>query len=348
MLQPAAWGAVAIVILCLHPQQGRGTARRRRLSFKLALGAAVFQICLTFSAGLAAGFGRNPGSFTPVVMLVNLVLLAANLLGMELSRNWLVNRAGRRSGTWWLAGVALLYTFLPLPLNQLPGPHDGFGVLAKFCAASFLPAFTESLTASFLAAWGGAPATLAYRSLPAFVDWFCPVLPDTDWTFKALTGTLAPALGLAVATDFLAAKRQPARRRRRGGTVGWVILSAGLLVTVWFTLGLFPVRPIVIRGGSMRPVFAEGDVVVVTGIDPRHLKAGQIIAYRNRGGPETVVHRVCAVRREGEEILFTTKGDAAGRSDPAPVHPEQVVGKVVLVIPKAGWVALLAKRLSGW
>ena len=41
--------------------------------------------------------------------------------------------------------------------------------------------------------------------------------------------------------------------------------------------------------------------------------------------------------------MFYTKGDNNSAVDFEPVHPEQVKGKIIKVIPKVGWPTLLIK-----
>ena len=55
------------------------------------------------------------------------------------------------------------------------------------------------------------------------------------------------------------------------------------------------------------------------------------------------MHRVVEIKHEGNTKLFVTKGDANKDIDPEPVHPSQITGKVVFVIPKVGWVGIIIR-----
>lgn len=92
-----------------------------------------------------------------------------------------------------------------------------------------------------------------------------------------------------------------------------------------------------IRGG-----FTRGDLVIIKGVNSvSEISVGDVlIIKRNHEIPLT--HRVLAVWEENGKIRFTTKGDYNGYllGDDAVVYPEQVVGKVVFVIPKLGNISL--------
>ena len=103
---------------------------------------------------------------------------------------------------------------------------------------------------------------------------------------------------------------------RIGGTVAVVVAVLGLV-----GLGLAPrlgfYRPLTVLSGSMRPVFAPGDVVVVTPERLRDVRAGQIITYAIPISNHHVeTHRVVRVLRGGEHPVVITKGDANTAADP--------------------------------
>jgi len=53
-----------------------------------------------------------------------------------------------------------------------------------------------------------------------------------------------------------------------------------------------------------------------------------------------VIHRVIEIRETEGSKFFITKGDANDNPDIAPVSPEQVKGRVMLNVPRLGWVTL--------
>ena len=84
-----------------------------------------------------------------------------------------------------------------------------------------------------------------------------------------------------------------------------------------------------------------GDVVVVK--DTGDYETGDVVTYLPIGETVTVTHRI--VRTEGNR--YYTKGDANLSEDPEPVYFKQIVGEVVLTIPKVGIFIEWLKTPSG-
>lgn len=111
---------------------------------------------------------------------------------------------------------------------------------------------------------------------------------------------------------------------------------------------------VVVTSGSMLPDIEVGDLLVVKGMDPSEIVAGDhearngsIIIYDTHGiwnSPidEPVVHRVINVSySEAEQkYYFITQGDNNSYPDPAPVPDDHVLGVVIHQIPKVGKVKI--------
>ncbi|MEE8167721.1 MAG: signal peptidase I [Candidatus Hydrothermarchaeales archaeon] len=130
-----------------------------------------------------------------------------------------------------------------------------------------------------------------------------------------------------------------------------------------------PVMAVV--SNSMEPTFSRGDLVVIKGAAHDDIWVGDVIVYDNpcRGIP--VVHRVIDIKEapvpesyrcpngvvlsseNGIPVVFYTKGDNMRTnhlSDQAsgiapPIKPNWVRGRVILIIPKLGWLRVLLTEL---
>ena len=80
--------------------------------------------------------------------------------------------------------------------------------------------------------------------------------------------------------------------------------------------------------GSMAPLIAAGDEVVVERASADRLRRGDIVLYTVDGAFHT--HRLLARRRRGNATLLVTKGDATLNPD-QPWREEQLWGKVVAI-----------------
>lgn len=345
VLQPVLWGLLAWAILTLPGYRPAGRFRIRTTIIRLGLMTGVFQIALYVIGGLFSSFGRNPSSLTPTGILVNLVFVGSMLAGMELSRAWLVNRLGRKHVFLAVALVALLYTVLSLPLARLMGIRPQMESVT-YVNSTLLPTLAESMMATFLALLGGPLASIAYRGVLQAFWWFCPVLPNLAWVFKGLIGVAVPVVGLVVANTLRVShsRSRKARRESEGSLAGWIVTTIVAVAIIWFAVGLFPLQPTTIISGSMRPTLDAGDLVIVAKGPTDAIRAGDIIQYREAEGTSTV-HRVVEVRGTGADTVFITQGDANSKPDPNAVLAANVVGKVVLNIPKVGWAAIAIKGL---
>ncbi len=107
-----------------------------------------------------------------------------------------------------------------------------------------------------------------------------------------------------------------------------------------FTVFGHPVMTVL--SGSMSPVIRTGDLIVddpVTAAQAGHLRAGQIVSFREAPGSTTVItHRIIAVQDRGGQVAYVTKGDANNAPD-SPARPAaDVAGVFSHDIPRGGYL----------
>lgn len=104
-------------------------------------------------------------------------------------------------------------------------------------------------------------------------------------------------------------------------------------------------KALVVLSGSMTPIMLAGDMIVVESVNPNELAAGDVIAFRDPGGRDTfVTHRIIKIEEKGEKRIFRTKGDANEEEDSFKVPDSDVVGKLIFVIPFAGYLPEASKN----
>jgi len=343
-----------IALTTLYAAGGLGKIRlwtNNRIT-QMALLAAVFQIFILIDAGLISKFGKSPLSFAPTGIAINFILVSSTLLGMELSRAYLTKNLNRKNPTLTIAAVTLLYTFANVSILALINFKDPL-TYSKFIGTGFLPILTENLLATYLALISGPLASLAYRAPLQAFQWFSPILPDLPWGYESLIGVMIPTIGFIAITMATTQKdlrkagiltrTRPTRRPRKSQTSmkGWMAISIFLVLTVWTSTGLLGFYPTIIASGSMRPTMDVGDIAIVISADPSKIQIGDIIQYWQEG--EMNLHRVHDIHQTEGSTLFVTKGDANPIPDSDPVLPAQIKGKLVLTIPKIGWISIYTK-----
>lgn len=88
----------------------------------------------------------------------------------------------------------------------------------------------------------------------------------------------------------------------------------------------------VVITGSMSNTINKGDLIIVKRTND--YKLGDIVTYIASNG-EVITHRLINYEDEAK-TMFIAKGDANPSSDIMPVKADQIVGEVVLTIPKVG------------
>jgi signal peptidase len=344
VIPPVLWLLLALVVRVSPGYRTAGKLGAKTAIIQLSLMIGFFQVILYVIGGLFSKFGNSPYSFTPLGIAQNLFLVVAMLVGMEMSRAWLINHLGRSRTLLALAFVTLFYTVASIPLSQVAMIRPNVESIS-FLNSTLIPSLAENMLASMLALQAGPLAAIAYRGLLQGFWWFSPILPDLPWVFKGLLGTAAPIVGLAVVQSLYPLRfgRDRVKKTNAGSPTSWIITTVFCVVIIWFAVGLFPFHPSVVLSGSMRPIMDAGDVVMVAKIPTDTLEVGDIIQFR-APGDITIMHRLIEIQEEGDVKLFITKGDDNDSPDSDPVIPENVVGKVVFTVPKVGWMAIVIKN----
>jgi len=93
----------------------------------------------------------------------------------------------------------------------------------------------------------------------------------------------------------------------------------------------------VIKSDSMVPALMPHDLIIVQKGIIDDIQVSDIIAFDSHmQGIGIIAHRAIAVGDDDGQIGIDTKGDNVEQPDPWTVHEEDLIGKVVDVIPKMG------------
>jgi signal peptidase len=109
-------------------------------------------------------------------------------------------------------------------------------------------------------------------------------------------------------------------------------IAAALMPVVGF-------KPLVVRSGSMHPAIETGDIIVDRDVAPDETGVGDIVTFKDpEGSEETYTHRVVEAKPIGNEVAFTTRGDANTGVEEWSVARTDKVGLYVFRVPKLGYV----------
>ena len=127
------------------------------------------------------------------------------------------------------------------------------------------------------------------------------------------------------------------------GAIGVLVVMALYVVTSNYQV-FGGYRSFLIQSGSMEPSIMTGDIIVTKSQNSYILNDVTAFHSENR----IVTHRIIAKEEKPEGVQFSTKGDANRSQDFDTITPSQIIGKVVLVIPKLGYLVAFSKTLPGF
>ena len=342
VIQPSLWLSAGLLAFWL----GRSETQMIPLSSgRWITGTAAmvgcFQVAVFTLAGVVVGFGYSPYGHQLGLLLLNLWFMVTRVLGLEFSRWYLVSVLKRRNDFLGV-GLAWLIIFLvALPVTRLWTTHiDGIDGIFRLVGNVILPTASNNALATYLVMVGGPAASIAYGLVLNAYEWITPILPNLEWTLNAFLGTVVPILGLLFfkeALDWRAVRKGDQEVKEGIWGTGWVLVGVFLVFLLWFNSGLFGVRPTLISGISMEPAINPGDIVITRDITPGEVRLNDIVLFSN--GKVSILHRVVKMEGDGLNPVFTTKGDNVTQPDQS-WNANQLKGKLVVVIPKLGWVSL--------
>lgn len=127
-------------------------------------------------------------------------------------------------------------------------------------------------------------------------------------------------------------------------SVAAILIALFVLLTVVMTksgeapniLGHYVFR---VMTGSMEPAVPTDSLIVVRETELSEIQPDDIISYYSEdpqlnGSVNT--HRVVSVEHQGENYVFTTKGDANALPDQYPANGKNVLGKVIFISHSLG------------
>ena len=103
----------------------------------------------------------------------------------------------------------------------------------------------------------------------------------------------------------------------------------------------------VITSDSMVPTLMPHDLIIVKETNIDQVQVDDIITFDSHMvGIGIIAHRAIAVEDDDGQIGLDTKGDNVEQPDPWTVHEEDLIGKVVDVIPSMGILLIDPVRYS--
>ncbi|MGE5473803.1 MAG: signal peptidase I [Ignavibacteriales bacterium] len=342
LVKPAIWIAIIAAVLKFPKVHPSGKLRLKSMLQCLCMILSGSFILIMMLAGIISGFGKSPYSHTLIGVVTNIIIVFSPLIARELIRDYLVNNPSIKGNLALIIVITLFMTICNLSIDMLTGLKTNLDIV-KYTTEIILPELGNNILSSYLVFLGGPMLSIIYLGIQQIFYWFFPILPNLDWLVKGLVCTLAPIFSLLL-IQFIYKKRMKLiedNETKSENPIGWILTSLLSISIIWFAVGVFPIRPMVIATGSMEPVIYAGDMVLVKRISPKELKIGDIIQYKS--GNIFIFHRIIEAVADKDKLKYRTKGDNNSIYDHELVSQDNIKGKVVYTVPKIGWPILLLK-----
>ena len=149
---------------------------------------------------------------------------------------------------------------------------------------------------------------------------------------------------------------QKEKKKNKGNDLFFIIVLLVVCVCIWGLLkgnapAVFGYRILHVISGSMEPAIETGSYIIIRETESENLQIGDIITFISKepaiyGMYNTHrIYDICKDTYTGE-TLFITKGDAHEDTDGYPVMKDQIVGKLVKVLPFGKSIGKLLTHLS--
>lgn len=343
LVKPCIWFAIIVVVFRFPKVHPTGKLRLNDMFQWICILLSCGVVLIMMLAGIISGFGKSPYNHSLVGVLTNVILIYTPLIGRELIRNYLINNPSVKKNIILIGLITLLMTICNLSADMLTGLKTNLEI-TKYSSETILPELSNNILASYLVFLGGPLLSIIYLGILQGFYWFFPILPNIDWLVKGLICTLSPIFSLMF-MQFIYKRQMKLLdddEIKSENPIGWIVTCIFSISIIWFAIGVFPVKPMVIATGSMEPIIYAGDMVLVKRIPSKELNLGDIVQYKS--GNIYIFHRIIEIVTDKQKTKYRTKGDNNSISDHELVTPDNIKGKVVYTIPKIGWPIILLKE----
>lgn len=346
IIKPLMWFGAGLIVHRLPKVKYRSKAKYKGFLSEWVLILALIHVVFQFFMGFIFGFGKNPYNLTIIRILENYIVFFLALIGQEKVREYLVNNGSKHHYLLRISIVVSIFTFINISMNKIFGLRNILEIL-QFLGEEVLPKLCLNIAAVYLVFLGGAGLSFLYIGIIQGIKYICPVLPNLSWIITAVTGIFVPICSMMF-LHYTYLRQSKGFKRRDKYTVNpisWILTTLASILMLWFFIGVFPVYPAAIATGSMKPAVQPGDMVLVKRLKDGEVKVGDIVEYKK--DDIYIFHRIIQIAEGKNEIMYETKGDNNASADSDLVTIDMIKGKVIRVIPKAGWPALIIRRSKG-
>lgn len=339
IINPLFWITLA-VFLKIAIGKSYQKSRIKKEVIQYILIAVIIYILTYMISGLFITFGNNPYFTTVKGFLINLWMFGTVIISKEYIRYRLINNVYENDKKEIAILVSLIYIIIEIELNKYINTKITLLFALKDICQNLIPLIAKNVLYSYISMKSDWKPASIYELFTKLYLWLSPILPNAPWIMVAIIETTIPTI-LFFYIRYANSKNSEIKSRQEIENVNpknSIPLVVLVILVIWFTIGVFPIKPIAVASGSMEKELYVGDVVIVKKCNANDIVNGDIIQYQMKG--YTVIHRVIEKKQKNGEYYFTTKGDNNPSEDKESVTEDQVLGKVIFKVKYLGYPAI--------
>ncbi len=346
IINPISFILIVIVfkIFILSPYN---TKKYRKDIIQYVLITMLTYVVIYLVSGLFTGYGKNPYSTDFRGIILNLFSIATVFCSIEYIRYKLIRNVYKNDVNLIFTLLVILFSIWDIKLFGLINSDPSMYTIFKIIFYQLIPIIVKNILFTYISLKADYIPCIIYNLIYYLALWTSPVLPNAPWILESMLNSVFP-LALLLYTRYHIAKNTRFHldgiEREKYNPKGFIPFCIITVALVWFVIGIFPVKPVGIASGSMKPEINVGDAVIILKCNVNDIEVGDIVQYKMQG--YTVIHRVQEKDQRNGEYIFTTKGDANSSADAEEVRENQILGKVIFKVPYIATPAVWLHSLS--
>lgn len=340
LINPLFWIILAIVLYkTLGITYENKKLKKQIINYTLI--ACLVYIIVYLISGLFVTFGKNPYSTTIKGLLTNIWIFGTVIVAKEYIRYRLINNVYDKDKKQMAIIVTCVYVFMEFEFWNLIGNNMSIYYIFTQIFEHFIPIVTKNILYTYLSLNQNYSSAIIYEIITKLYLWCSPILPNSPWIMNTIIDTTI-SIVLLLYIRYTKNKLDKFRTREKiinSDPRNIIPLIIVIILSIWFAIGIFPIKPVAIASGSMEDELFVGDVAIIKKCTANDVNVGDIIEYQMDG--YTVIHRIVQKTMKRDTFYFVTKGDNNETPDIKEVTESQLIGKVIFKIKYIGYPAIV-------
>ena len=345
IINPICFIVLALILKYTIPKPYK-TDKYKKFFLQYTIITMLAYIGLIILSGVFLTYGNNPYSNSIVGILLNLYSTGLVIICREYIRYKLINNVFKKDKKLIFIAIVIVFTIEDINLSTLITSINLY-YLFKTIFNNIIPGIIKNSLFTYMCEYTDNISSTIYDIMLHLVLWIPPILPNTPWVFDAIINSVFPLILLLYCKYEIASKDKMHLYKYSNPVEpkGLIVLVVGVVLVIWFALGIFPIKPIGIASGSMAPNINIGDMVLIKKCNANDIQINDVIEYTKDG--KSTIHRVIDKYQVDGETFFITKGDYNKGHDKDPVSESQLKGKAIGRIPYIALPTIWLNNLSG-